>query len=556
MLAIATWAHAVSPTLQNTVEKYDPGLTANQLVTPNQIDHTIPPTNNLIIIGGKKSTIPPGKAEQIKFFCNKILISGNKVISSEMLSKIYEDKLKTEISVAQLEKISQQITDYYRHAGYILSQAILPEQEITDKGIAKIQIVEGYIKKVSVTGSTHSTVSKLLNAYAAKIIKDTPITDKKLERYVFLATDIPGVKVRAVITRSDESTGAANLNFIVEEKEVGGNVAFNNYNTAVLGRDQALGNLHLNNLVAASETGISGIIARHIKRLKYISLSHKQQLNSEGLGMRVAASHVKTNPNMDVLGLGQLILPGQATVFLANLEYAWTRSHNKNIYIGAGIKVLDSSTNFDGSNVFHVNSRSFNLFWSYSGFFNANSYNTASLNYSQGFRGFGAESDPPSRGGESLSFTKFELFLSNAQRFNNTRFTTFVAGKAQYTLNSMPASETFIYGGSPFGYGYQIATFSGDSGVAGIIELQHPAYQLASCKLTSMIFAFIDGGLLWDFNKLSPPRHQTGTSAGLGHRVNWMKLHFDFIVAKPLKRSIVDENDNYTKLLFNMKFTW
>lgn len=162
MSAFSGGLYATDPaTLQNSVERYDPGLTANELSNEQKVPEGIP-ASNVIIINGKSAPLGSSAAANIKFMCYKIILVGNKVFATSELAKLYQDKLNKEITLADLEQIAKKITDYYRKNGYVLSQAIIPPQEITAEGSAKIQIVEGYINKVSVTGCNTTNVCKLI----------------------------------------------------------------------------------------------------------------------------------------------------------------------------------------------------------------------------------------------------------------------------------------------------------------------------------------------------------------------------------------------------------
>lgn len=96
------------------------------------------------------------QAQKIKFRLNKIILEGNHVYSTRDLEFIYKSDLHKTISVAQLFGIVQALTNYYRDNGYILSRAILPPQHVKD-GVVRIRIIEGYIAKVTVSGSPKGT---------------------------------------------------------------------------------------------------------------------------------------------------------------------------------------------------------------------------------------------------------------------------------------------------------------------------------------------------------------------------------------------------------------
>lgn len=547
-----TTAHADVPTLQNSVEKFDPGRATEELKKENEENKQLPP--NIITI---PSTRPPGfqgTSGTIKFKCTKITLVGNKVFNNKQLSALYKNKINTEITLSDLDAIAQQITEYYRNAGYVLSQALVPTQKISEDGVVTIQIIEGYISKVNISGTINNSVYKLLKSYGEHLTKPRPLNLKTLERYTFLANDIPGINVRAVLTRSSENTGASDLTFITDEKNISGYIAFNDYSSTVLGRQQVIANAAINNLLTANSNEITGIISRIDSRLKYISLSHSQQLNSDGLGLNLYVSEIKTNPNMESIGLENFYLPGEAFTVTADIEYAWIRSHRKNLYIGLAFKFLNSFTEFGGSPLFKDDLRSLRAHILYNFLQNSNNFNTAALNFSQGLKILDAIGSPPSRSGEQIAFSKLDLYLSNMHRFSNQKFSSTLAIKAQYAFNILPSSETFGYGGIPFGYGYDPSEFTGDHGIAARVEVQYTSYILKRLQAISEFFAFIDCGYIWDINKSVQPTSQSGASTGLGDKIKIMNhLDIDFIVAAPLRPSTITGTPNYVRFLFNFR---
>lgn len=543
---------ADAPTLQNSVERIDPGRTATELNEQQLEQDTFTPAN-IVNIKNKQAPVRNEAAFNIKFKLKKIILSGNTIFTSAELRALYKDKLNSEVSLAVLENIANRITEHYRAAGYVLTKAIIPPQEISEDGIVNIRIVEGYISHVSITGCHRSSVCSLLKKYGEHLTGKTPLKLSDLERYSFLANDIPGAKVRAVLTRSQEYTGASDLTFIVEEKNFGGSAAYNDYNSKVLGRYQYIANAYANNITMASETAINGILSSDTDRMRYISFTHKQQLNSNGLGARFMVSDINTDPDMESIGLGGLVIPGKAFTFTASTDYAWIRSHSKNLYVGVGFKFLNSSTTFGGATLFKDNIRSIYAYTQYNFLYGTSTYNSLLLTLSQGIKLFDAQGNPPSRTGEDITFTKIDIYASSSYKFANSKFGSLVALKGQYAFNTVPSSETFAYGGIPFGYGYDPAEFTGDRGIDGLLELQYAAFTNPKYKLVSQLFLFVDCGFVWDINNVQPTR-QSGVSTGAGYRVNMLEhANLDFTIAKPLKPSNITGNANYTRLLFNLK---
>lgn len=87
------------------------------------------------------------------FVLSAVNIEGATVFSSEELAKTFEPYIASRIGQAELDKIAGDITERYRSAGYLLSYAVVPEQSVSS-GIVRIRVIEGFIGKVRIAGSS------------------------------------------------------------------------------------------------------------------------------------------------------------------------------------------------------------------------------------------------------------------------------------------------------------------------------------------------------------------------------------------------------------------
>lgn len=544
--------NATPATLQNSVERYDPGKTANDIAVELGYERPQPPPSHLIMI---QTATPDRHAPvKIKFHLKKIKLTGNTVFSTETLSKLYLHAINTDVTFAELEDIAQRITNYYHKCGYVLAQANISLNKLTQDGTATFQIIEGYINSVTIIGCNNENVRELVQAYGYHIQRQVPLKYSTIERFTYLANDIPGVKVRTVIVPSQSVGGSSDLTFYVDERKMwgGGYGEFNNMNPEIIGRQQLIGNVYLNNLAMASQTAFNGIITNST-RMHYESFTHKQQLNSNGFGGSVLISNTHTDADMSTIGLAVNDIWGQAFLGGFDLNYAWIKSQRKDLYIGAGFKFLNSTTMLNGATFFKDDLRSLNFYITYDFMQNSNNFNSIALIYTQGFNIFYAQGKPPSIPGECLTYTKLSFYASNRHNFNESKY-SYIALKAQIGFNVMPSSETFSYGGVPFGSGYDRSQMSGDSGIAGVAEFHIDSYANHCYKLTSEFYGFADVGAVWNIYGTYPPSNQYGMSIGAGYKVDLLKhIKAAFIVAQPLRESFIDGVPNYTRLLFDLK---
>jgi len=138
------------------------------------------------------------------------------------------------ISVADIYTLANQITAKYGADGYTLSRALVPEQQIDQGGIIRIQVIEGFIEDVQINGEIEDKRG-FFDYYKAQILAERPIRTLTLERYLLLADDLPGFTVRSVLRRSPQTRGAAILIVEVSEKPFSGALSIDNRGTDPVG---------------------------------------------------------------------------------------------------------------------------------------------------------------------------------------------------------------------------------------------------------------------------------------------------------------------------------
>ncbi len=106
------------------------------LKTPTSPSPSFPLNNNLELI-----------------IVKKFEVTGSSVFSDRELDAITTPYLDQPLSIVELLQIRTKITELYIDRGYITSGAYLPEQDL-QKGIVKIQIVEGGLAEIKINGLT------------------------------------------------------------------------------------------------------------------------------------------------------------------------------------------------------------------------------------------------------------------------------------------------------------------------------------------------------------------------------------------------------------------
>lgn len=95
---------------------------------------------------------PLSTREQV--FVRRFELTGNTVFTAEELAVVTAPYQNRTLSAEEVQEARRQLTLYYVERGYLNSGAIIPDQQVKD-GVVHIQIIEGRLSEVEITGNTH-----------------------------------------------------------------------------------------------------------------------------------------------------------------------------------------------------------------------------------------------------------------------------------------------------------------------------------------------------------------------------------------------------------------
>ena len=98
-----------------------------------------------------------------KFSIEQFEFVGNTVFSDEYLTKLVEEFTKQDITFSQLLQVEAKINANYLQAGYINSFAVIPANQNIQNRVVKIQIIEGGIEDIRVTGTQRLAKEYIIN---------------------------------------------------------------------------------------------------------------------------------------------------------------------------------------------------------------------------------------------------------------------------------------------------------------------------------------------------------------------------------------------------------
>jgi len=135
------------------------------------------------------------------FFVKKIKLTGNTVISDELLMPLIDLGEGKDVTLGMLAIMADEVSAFYATEGYLLARALIPKQKVKG-GIVEMVITEGRINKVTVQGN--KKLSKENLKQRMKMVQDESVLkEQTLERVLLELNELMGVKVRAVLKPGD-----------------------------------------------------------------------------------------------------------------------------------------------------------------------------------------------------------------------------------------------------------------------------------------------------------------------------------------------------------------
>jgi hemolysin activation/secretion protein len=478
------------------------------------------------------TTEAPAGAESIFLVVRNVQITGSTVYRPEELAALYQDILGRRVSLQAVYDLAARVTAKYGSDGYVLSRAIVPPQKLNPSGATvRINVVEGYVDRVE-WPSTLSRYRDFFSEYSAKIIAVRPANIRTIERYLLLASDLPGLKFKNTLKPSPTQSGAATLIVEVIEKPLEANARFDNRGSKARGPEQLLVGGTVNNVFGLHEAFTATYAAAVPPReLQFVSGAYKQVLSSEGLTFFANASHSWGRPG--TRELRDIEFQTRSTTGETGLSYPVIRQREKNLTLTGLAFFSNNESDALGQPFNRDYLRGFRARADADVADSLRGINQFNLAFSQGIDELGAGAPMPSRAAGRVDFSKIEGQVSRLQPLV-AGFSIFGAAYAQYAFVPLLAPEQCGYGGRFFGRAFDPSQFTGDSCWEVLGELRYdlplPFAQISQAQL----YAFADHGELHNRATLpGSPVWTDASSVGGGLRFGWLnQFNADLSVAK------------------------
>jgi hemolysin activation/secretion protein len=438
-------------------------------------------------------------------------VAGASVISGAAIAETYRPYIGRTVSQADLAEIAGKVGDLYRAAGYHLSRAIVPPQEL-ENGRVRLQVIEGAIVDITLKGNGAEQFG--IGSLLQPITDEHPARLKTLERQLLLVNERPGVRITdTALEEIGAASGRFRLVVSVETWRIYTAQALDNLGTPAVGTLQAYSASAFNSyLVKGDSLGVNlSTVPDTPSELGFARLSYDAPIGHDGvrLGATALYSEIWPGDYRRQLGTRSQIETYELKASFVPIE---TRRSSFWLTAAAGFSDVMERDSFGLTYRDHI--RTVSLTADYKLQDNLDGWNYLTLVWRQGLDVLGAsrkDDDLLSRLGASGDFSVIDLSFTRYQRLSDI-WSLKISASGQWASAPLLTSQQFYLGDAAYGPGY----YSGDNGFAGLMELRFDQTLPGKLLKGYQLYGFVDGGAVW--NSDSPGDVLSLASAGAGVR--------------------------------------
>lgn len=410
------------------------------------------------------------------------------------LEAILEDARAStsEFTIGQLEQVANQITNYYRSRGLILSKAVLPVQTVED-GQVKIQVIEGKLGQVLADGNKIYSRSTLERPFRSLL--NEPVAQDDIESSLLILTDFPGLAAFGMFQPGKKIGEADLLLKVPNEERFNLTLRADNHGSETTGQYRGRAQVHWNNLTGNADR-LSLVLQQSAQPANSLYLAGEYHLI---LSKNWQANAFLRHNTFDV-DLGKefegLEISGSSSQYGLSGRYIWIRSREKNLSTRLDLASKQAITNRMGKKQNSDQLTVLTLGVNYDSVDTRfNGLNYLGVEVSKGFNDFlgsmgdsasayekrSARDAVPSRQGATLDsdkrapyaegeFTKLFFFYSRLQNLTNNS-SLLLRSELQYSPSLLVPIEQYAAGGPDHLRGYLASYTLYDS--AAFIALEY-----------------------------------------------------------------------------------
>lgn len=330
--------------------------TAQQLNPAQQTQAAARPRARDVFSGPAPADCRPElRASAVPMTLSDVKIVGVKDLPMGVFNAAWEDMRGKSVTVGSVCEIADRVSAILFARGY-LARVYVPEQQFQSSGAnVIIQVVEGHIvdvryHSVGDVGPVQGKVESYLNE-----VKGTFNLDK-IQRWLLLANDLPGLKVTAQLAHStapitdlEDASGALDLDVTISRRPEDVLAAVQNTSSDTLGPWSGIARVDFNSFTALGErTTLIGYSTIGNFEQEVIQALEQARVGNSGLFVGASFAYGHSAPGGD---LSQLKLTGDSIVGTIEADYPWIRLRRHSLTVSAGMDFISQKMDFPGGGV-------------------------------------------------------------------------------------------------------------------------------------------------------------------------------------------------------------
>lgn len=507
----------------------------------------------------------------IRFTLRDVRFEGLQGLSVADLAPAYAPLVGTEQPISVVCEVRDRAATILRDAGYIAAVQV-PEQRIAD-GVVQFRVLMAKMTQVRVRGNA-TGAERTIAGYLNQLTEQPVFNRYEAERYLLLASDLPGYNVRLTLRPAGTTPGEVIGDVTVQRVAAFADFNVQNSGSRELGRFGGLLRGQVYGLTGLGDrTTLSLFSTSDFQEQQTVQLGHDFRIGSEGLSASGSFTYAWANPSVPDADVRARTLLGTA-----ELSYPFVRRQASTLRGSIGLDIVNQDVELDDIDLTRDRLRvgfarlgwdALSMDFSKPGRSLAEPFWRLSnlIEIRQGLNLFGASDDCGPEGDDctgpgEVSLSRLEgdptatvVRYSGYGELRPVRPVTVAVGlRAQYAWNPLLSFEEFSAGNYTVGRGYDPGSLLGDRGYGTQVELRVGSRVPASAKSVA-----IEGYGFWDQAKVDnldelveidqPSRLH---SVGAGARLLFDRFALDTALAVPLSRIGVDRERPDVRILVSL----
>lgn len=485
-------------------------------------------------------------------------VVGNSVLAKEKIEEAVYDFMGEAKTIDDVEKARAALEKTYQDAGFLTVSINIPQQDV-DKGIVKLEVLEGRVERLRVKDAHYYSLGVIKERVPEFAEGNVPNFTKAAQQ---LATVNRGANRQvAPILRPGKSPGKVEIDLKVQDQiPLHGSLELNDKYSANTTETRLNGSVRYENLWQRDHSiSLSFQVSpQNTSEVKVLSGTY---LIPTLAGDYFAAYGVISRSNIAAVGDVNVIGNGN----IIGLRYIHPLPQAEGYYhtmtLGADYKDFKESVILLGADGFKTPIAYSAFSATYDGTYQAEQFQTqASAGVSFGVRGLGNK-EREFADKRFLAKPNFAALHTDIKHLQKLPYSWALQAQVSGQLTDAPliSAEQFAVGGADSVRGYYESNSLGDSGYWASLELRTPSLNKYIKQSFKELYAysFVDGGYVKTYNALSgqiPSNHLLST--GLGIKLKAEKgLYADLDYAHVLQTAGQVKNGD-DRLHFKLGYEW